>query len=109
MLIKNLPKNSLFRVLFLRYLLDVIALKRALLTGKFSEARAIFSAHLSLVKELPNLFHKRSLDTSVHSKMTTGVLENNTTSKRPFLVWEFFFKKNTTFSEIQERQVKVND
>lgn len=109
MLIKNLPKHRLFRVLFIRYLLDVIALKRALLTGKFSEAKAIFSAHLSLVKEMPNLLHKRSLNTPIHSKMTTGVLGTNTALIRPFLVWEFFFNKNKTFSEIQERQVKVND
>ena len=109
MLIKNQPNYRLFRVLFVRYLLDVIALKRALLTGKFSEAKAIFSAHLSLVKEMPNLLHKRSLNTPIHSKMTTGVLGNNTALIRPFLVWEFFFKKKTTFSEIQERQVNVND
>ena len=106
MLIKNLPKHDLFRVLFIRYLLDIIALKRALFTGKFIEAKAILYAHLSLVKEIPNLLDKRSLNAPTHPKTYTDVPSTNAASQRPFLVWEFFFKKNTTFSKIQERQPK---
>ena len=102
MLIKNLPKYHLFQTLFIRYLLDIIALKRALFSGKFIEAKAIYTAHLSLVKEIPKLLQKRSLNTITTSEMTRGTTDISNVYKRPFLIWEFFIKKKRFFSEIQK-------
>ena len=101
MLIKNLPKHRLFRSLFSRYILDVIAFKRALFTGKFTEAKAIFLAHLSLVKEMPNLFGKRCLNTNTPIELNRSDVDKRT-HKRPFLIWEYFFKKKKFFSEIHK-------
>ena len=101
MLIKNLPKHRLFRSLFSRYILDVIAFKRALFTGKFTEAKAIFLAHLSLVKEMPNLLGKRSLNTNTPIELNRSDVDKRT-HKRPFLIWEYFFKKKKFFSEIHK-------
>ena len=102
MLIKNLPKYHLFQTLIIRYLLDIIALKRALFSGKFIEAKAIYTAHLSLVKEIPKLLRKRSLNTRTTSEMTRGTTDISNVYKRPFLIWEFFIKKKRFFSEIQK-------
>ena len=102
MLIKNLPKYHLFHTLLIRYILDIIALKRALFTGKFTEAKAIYTAHLSLVKEIPKLFRKRSLITVTKPEMAKDSTHISNAYKRPFLIWEFFVKKKRYFSEIQK-------
>ena len=89
---KNLPKHRLFRSLFSRYILDVIAFKRALFKFRFTEAKAIFLAHLSLVKEMPNLLGKRSLNTNTPIELNRSDVDKRT-HKRPFNLGVFLQKE----------------
>lgn len=59
MLTKNLPKESLFGVLFVRMVLDGIAGIQFILQGKFSHFTAIMKAHYSFYTLFSNTYKKR--------------------------------------------------
>ena len=52
MLVKNVPKNKLFTILFIRMLLDGVAGIRFITNGKLSHFMAIIKAHLSFYRQL---------------------------------------------------------
>lgn len=60
MLAKNLPKNKLFSVLFVRMILDGIAGIQFIFQGKFTHFIAILKAHYSFYSLLPSTYKKRS-------------------------------------------------
>jgi GT2 family glycosyltransferase len=60
MLLKNLPKNKLFQVLFCRMLLDGIAGIKFLFSGKFSHLVAVLKAHFSFYLSIKSNYQKRS-------------------------------------------------
>ncbi|WP_140485890.1 glycosyltransferase family 2 protein [Flavobacterium sp. GSA192] len=59
MLVKNLPKESLYSVLFIRLLLDGIAGIHFLTQGKFSHFWAILKAHFSFYSLFSETYKKR--------------------------------------------------
>lgn len=61
MLLKNLPKNKLFPVLFIRLILDGIAGIQFLLQGKFKHIWAIIKAHFSFYSLFSKNYNKRFL------------------------------------------------
>lgn len=59
MLTKNLPKESLYRILFFRMLLDGIAGIQFIFKGKFAHFSAIIKAHISFYRLYSNTYRKR--------------------------------------------------
>jgi len=59
MMLKNLPKNQLFPVLFIRLILDGIAGIHFLFQGKFKHLLAIIKAHFAFYYLLPSSYKKR--------------------------------------------------
>ena len=59
MMLKNLPKNQLFPVLFIRLILDGIAGIHFLFQGKFKHLLAIIKAHFAFYYSLPSSYKKR--------------------------------------------------
>lgn len=59
MMLKNLPKNQLFPVLFIRLILDGIAGIHLLFQGKFKHLLAIIKAHFAFYYLLPSSYKKR--------------------------------------------------
>jgi GT2 family glycosyltransferase len=60
MLTKNLPKQSLFKVLFIRLVLDGIAGIQFLFKGKFAHCTAIIKAHFSFYSLFSKNYKKRA-------------------------------------------------
>jgi len=60
MLVKNLPKKSLYSVLFIRMILDGIAGIHFITQGKFSHCWAILKAHFSFYSLFSNTYKKRT-------------------------------------------------
>lgn len=60
MLVKNLPKESLYSVLFTRMILDGIAGIHFITQGKFSHCWAILQAHFSFYSLFSNTYKKRT-------------------------------------------------
>jgi GT2 family glycosyltransferase len=88
MLTKNLPKNSLFSILFLRMCLDGLAGFQFLTKGKFSHFFAILKAHFDFYASFSKIYKKRGQEQKTkyyHSKS---------------IVWQYFLKKKRLFSEI---------
>ena len=59
MMLKNLPKNQLFPVLFIRLILDGIAGIHFLFQGKFKHLLAIIKAHFAFYYLLTSSYKKR--------------------------------------------------
>jgi GT2 family glycosyltransferase len=59
MMLKNLPKNQLFPILFIRLILDGIAGIHFLFQGKFKHLLAILKAHFAFYYLLPSSYKKR--------------------------------------------------
>uniref|UniRef100_UPI00404A7692 glycosyltransferase family 2 protein n=2 Tax=Flavobacterium sp. TaxID=239 RepID=UPI00404A7692 len=59
MLLKNLPQKSLFRIIFIRMILDGLAAFRFVSKGKFSHFWAILKAHFSFYKHIKKTYKKR--------------------------------------------------
>ncbi|WP_310560449.1 glycosyltransferase family 2 protein [Flavobacterium sp.] len=59
MMVKNLPKNQLFPVLFIRLILDGIAGIQFLFRGKFKHFLAVFKAHFAFYSLFAKNYNKR--------------------------------------------------
>uniref|UniRef100_UPI00404AB61F glycosyltransferase family 2 protein n=1 Tax=Flavobacterium sp. TaxID=239 RepID=UPI00404AB61F len=88
MLIKNLPKNKLFPVLFLRLCIDGIAGIRFLSQGKIKHLFSILKAHFYFYKYLFYFLKKRK----------TKQKENFFKTKS--IIFQYFIKKRAYFNEI---------
>ena len=88
MLLKNLPKSSLFQVLFIRMLLDGLAGIQFLCKGKFSHFGAILKAHYSFYLLFSRNYKKRE---------TTQIKRYY---KINSIVYSYFIKKRSIFAEI---------
>jgi len=58
-IIKNVPSNQLFLVLFIRMILDGIAALKFLIELKFKHFLAVFQAHMSFYQQLTKFVEKR--------------------------------------------------
>lgn len=87
MLVKNLPKSSLFQVLFIRLVLDGIAGIQFLVKGKPSHTLAILKAHFSFY----SLFSKN------YKKRNSQQLPNYYITKS--IIYRYFIKNNSIFAK----------
>ena len=88
MLVKNLPKSSLFKVLFIRLLLDSLAGIQFLLKGQPFHTMAIINAHFHFYHLISRSYKKR------------GQFQSSNYYKTKSIVYLYFIKKLTTFKEI---------
>ncbi len=87
MLVKNLPKSSLFQVLFIRLVLDGVAGIQFLLKGKPSHTLAILKAHFSFY----SLFSKN------YKKRNSQQLPNYYITKS--IIYRYFIKNNSIIAK----------
>jgi len=88
MMVKNLPKNMLFPVLFVRLILDGIAGVQFLSQGKFNHLFAILKAHFAFYWLLPKNYKKRDRLQSGRYYLAKSI------------VYLHFIKKVTVFNNI---------
>lgn len=88
MLTKNLPKSSLFHVLFVRLILDGIAGFRFLIQGNFSHCWAVVRAHFSFYSLFLKNYNKRE---SFQSKAYY---------KTKSIVFSYYVKNGTIFEKL---------
>lgn len=84
-LIKNLPKEKLFPVIFTRMILDGFAGIRFLLKGEISNLWSILKAHFSFYTNFSKMYKKRENKQQINYFQTKSI------------VWNSFIKKQNTF------------
>jgi GT2 family glycosyltransferase len=89
-MLKNIDGISVFRILFIRMILDGIAAYRFLFKGEFGHFAAIFKAHVMFYKLAPSFYKKRSNAAGKFQYAKTGSI-----------VWQHFVKKRTIFKELE--------
>jgi len=88
MLAKNLPKNKLFSIIFIRLCLDGVAGIRLFFQGKFSHVWAIVRAHFAFYGLLGKMLKKREPQQKANYYQTASIVN------------AYFLKKVTKFSNI---------
>jgi GT2 family glycosyltransferase len=100
MLFKNLPIQAVFRTNFIRNMLDIIALLKAVVMLKFGEAWSIFKAHLHYLKALNKFVRKRAEIDQMIRMQKIG--HPNSTGRFPHsLVWVYFIRKKKRFTNLK--------
>ncbi len=89
LLVKNVPENSMYRLIFIRMLMDGLAAVRFILQGKFSHFLAIFKAHLSFYANF-NIFIKKRKKLSETGKYYSFFS----------VVWQYFILKRKHFNQL---------
>ena len=87
MLVKNLPKSSLFQVLFIRLVLDGIAGIQFLVKGKPSHTLAILKAHFSFYSLFSKNYKKRSSQQLPNYYITKSI------------IYRYFIQNNSIFAK----------
>lgn len=87
MLVKNLPKSSLFQILFIRLVLDGVAGIQFLLKGKPSHTLAILKAHFSFYSLFSKNYKKRSSQQLPNYYITKSI------------IYRYFIKNNSIFAK----------
>ncbi|PWK79049.1 hypothetical protein LX99_01505 [Mucilaginibacter oryzae] len=91
---KNMPAFSAFRVICIRFMMDLMALLRFLMEGKRKDAWAVSRAHQAFVL---SLFKKAK---GKRLKVKDGAVQNTKGILRASIVWAFFVKKKTRFTDL---------
>lgn len=89
MLVKNLPKNKLFQVLFIRLILDGLAGIQFLFKGKIRHLLAILESHFSFYKMLLTNYKKRD------SK------QNQKYFSQKSIVYQYFINNGKVFGNLK--------
>lgn len=89
MMYKNLPKNEIFKKIFIRLCLDGLAGVRLFFKGKFSHTWAIVHSHFSFYKHLSKLKQKRKSFTYYSS-----------ISSKPSIIKLYFINKRTKYTDV---------
>ncbi|MGN0032241.1 MAG: glycosyltransferase family 2 protein [Candidatus Limimorpha sp.] len=93
LLMKNLPKGSVFPIISYRILLDWIAGFKFLAEGSIADFWAVIRAHFSFYRHLPSLKKKRNI--SQH-KQVSQIYQRN-------IVFKHFLEKKRFFTELDEK------
>ena len=88
MLTKNLPKNQLLPILFIRLLLDGLAGVQFIFKGKFKHCLAIIHAHFAFYKLVKVYYNKRT------TNQKTNYFKINS------IVVRYFLKNGKVFAEL---------
>lgn len=97
MLTKNLPKNKLYQVLFIRMILDGIAGLQFILQGRFRHFLAILRAHGSYYKLFSANYKKRS------------GFQNEKYYNSTSIVYLYFIKKVKFFNAIFDSDINIKN
>lgn len=89
MMIKNLPKNALFPVLFQRFILDGVAGIHYLLKGNFGAFFMVIKAHIAVYVNLSKMLRKRS------SSLSKGAY-----FQQKSIVWAHFILRKSKFQDL---------
>lgn len=92
LLLKNLPANKLFPVLFTRFILDGFASFKFLIDGGLDDFMAVVKAHFSFYANFNKMRRKRQ-NIQPH---TTGIFHGN-------IVWEYYVLRKQTFKELPDK------
>jgi len=95
MLYKNLPREKLHRIMFIRKLMDGLAAMLFLVTGKLSHVRSVLKAHMAFYRNIESLKEKRSMAKTHLNKKLTGHILNKS------IVFEFYIRGNRTFGVLK--------
>jgi GT2 family glycosyltransferase len=92
---KNTSALNGILILIARLLLDALAGFKFLISGNSKDCHAIIKAHWSFFANIKTLHHKRGL---LHK---TGLASNKLTGwYNGSIVWDYFIKKKTTFTQL---------
>jgi GT2 family glycosyltransferase len=92
---KNLPDKNLFRILFLRRLLDGLAALWFLVNGSLKSVSSVWRAHMDYYKSINELKEKRKVVKSLEKNHFPSHIMNKS------VVFEFYAKGNKTFSSLK--------
>lgn len=93
LLYKNLP-SEFFSIFFIRYLLDIIAFFKFILSFEFRNALSVIKAHIHFIKNIKKLRFKRKYNLSKIKNKEIPVIYNGS------IVIDFFVKRKRKFNEI---------
>lgn len=94
LLYRNLSEKELQRTLFFRLILDGVAVFKFLLSGEFSNARAVFRAHRDYLRRLPFLREERaSLSKKVTKECHREIYSGS-------IIRDFFFRGRKYFRDL---------
>jgi GT2 family glycosyltransferase len=98
---KNLPFWQSVGVITLRYCMDLLAMFRFLSEGKRKDAWAVSRAHQNFLRHI----FKRETPTSLKYKSMQITYQSNLTGMYyGSIVWDFFVKKHTTFTALDQEK-----
>jgi GT2 family glycosyltransferase len=94
LLYKNLPERTLYTTLFIRRLIDGLAVILFVATGKFEHVRSVWKAHMDYNKSIIALKRKRE------SVKNITVTESSNAILNKSVVFEFYIKGHKTFDKL---------
>ena len=95
LLYKNLPDKNLHRRLFIRKVLDGIAVLFFIAKGDFKSCRAVRKAHMEYYRNIERLKEKRRSSVKSESTDFGGLILNKC------IVFEFYIRRRRTFSSLK--------
>ncbi len=95
LLYKNLPDKSLKRILPVRKILDGVAALFFLVKGQFRSFAAVWKAHVGFYRQLAVIKTKREALKKLYGSRNVGMILNKS------VVFEFYIKRNRTFSSLK--------
>jgi GT2 family glycosyltransferase len=102
MLIKNLPPNRLFPILFIRMVLDGVAAIRFVISGEYQAFMAVIKAHVELYRNMGKFLRKRK------TLLTKVTRSRHPEIYRGSMVYNFYLKKRKKFSEFNFHPPMMN-
>ncbi len=94
---KNIPLHTAFGLLFIRHVLDLVALFKFLLTGKFKHAFAINRAHYDFLINQGKCIQKRKELLKLFKK------SNKTGQYKRSIVYDYYILKKKKFTDLSVR------
>lgn len=97
MMYKNLPKRRLVITIIARMAIDQIRAMMTLFTGRWTEFRAIWAAHLNFIKNLSKWsVSRRRAQSAVRQPKLSGIYQRS-------IVLDAFILKRTTFGQLHKK------
>jgi len=97
MMVKNIPTFQLFWKIPFRMHLDAVAAWRAILTGNFTEYKAIARAHISFFAGTPTWLKKRrQANRYTQNRNIAGIYKRS-------IVWDYFIGKKKRFTDLESK------
>ena len=94
LLYKNLPSSDLYKILFIRLILDGIAGVKFVLSGQFSHMFAILKAHFHFYGMMNNFKTKRRNNLAKLKQNAIPEIYSKS------IVWQHFFKKKKKYTDL---------